>query len=59
MKTSVHDNLYFYWVSLDGTEGVHDQIRGEGSYSKKQKEMSMTIFQALAAIVNLLAKIYG
>jgi hypothetical protein len=25
---------------------------------KKQKEMSMTIFQALAAIVNLLPKIY-
>jgi sulfatase maturation enzyme AslB (radical SAM superfamily) len=28
------DNLYFYWVSLDGTEKVHDRIRGNGSYSK-------------------------
>ena len=28
------ENLYFYWISLDGTEKVHDRIRGEGSYSK-------------------------
>ena len=28
------ENLYFYWVSLDGTEKVHDTIRGEGSYAK-------------------------
>jgi Fe-coproporphyrin III synthase len=25
------DNLYFYWISLDGTENIHDQIRGKGS----------------------------
>ncbi|TLX67791.1 MAG: radical SAM protein [Thaumarchaeota archaeon] len=28
------DNLYFYWVSLDGTEKAHDKIRGQGSYAK-------------------------
>ena len=39
MKTSVHDDLYFYWVSLDGTEEVHDQIRGAGSYSKNKKNV--------------------
>lgn len=29
-----YDGLYFYWVSLDGTEKVHDTIRGKGSYAK-------------------------
>ena len=28
------DNIYFYWISLDGTESVHDNIRGKGSYKK-------------------------
>ncbi|MDW0205445.1 MAG: radical SAM protein, partial [Nitrososphaeraceae archaeon] len=28
------ENLYFYWVSLDGTEKVHDSIRGQGTYGK-------------------------
>ncbi|HEY7111199.1 MAG TPA: radical SAM protein [Nitrososphaeraceae archaeon] len=28
------EKLYFYWISLDGTEKVHDKIRGEGSYAK-------------------------
>ncbi len=28
------DNLYFYWISLDGTEKIHDNIRGKGSYKK-------------------------
>src|SRR4029079_6027931 len=28
------DNLYFYWISLDGTEKVHDSIRGQGAYAK-------------------------
>jgi hypothetical protein len=23
------DDLYFYWISLDGTEKVHDSIRGK------------------------------
>ncbi|MGI0023809.1 MAG: radical SAM protein [Nitrososphaera sp.] len=29
-----YDGLYFYWVSLDGTEQVHDSIRGKGTYAK-------------------------
>ena len=33
------DNLYFYWISLDGTEKVHDSIRGEGSYSKTRQNI--------------------
>ncbi len=27
-------NLYFYWVSIDGTERIHDSIRGKGTYAK-------------------------
>jgi Fe-coproporphyrin III synthase len=34
-----HDGLYFYWVSLDGTEKVHDSIRGDGSYVKTRKNI--------------------
>jgi MoaA/NifB/PqqE/SkfB family radical SAM enzyme len=26
-----YEGLYFYWVSLDGTEKVHDSIRGKGA----------------------------
>ena len=33
------DKLYFYWVSLDGTEQVHDSIRGKGAYSKTKKNI--------------------
>jgi hypothetical protein len=33
------DKLYFYWVSLDGTEKEHDRIRGEGSYAKTKKNI--------------------
>lgn len=28
------DNLYYYWVSIDGTEESHDKIRGKGTYAK-------------------------
>lgn len=34
-----YDGLYFYWVSLDGTEEVHDRIRGKGSYAKTKKNV--------------------
>ena len=34
-----YDGLYFYWVSLDGTEKVHDNIRGKGSYSKTKENI--------------------
>jgi MoaA/NifB/PqqE/SkfB family radical SAM enzyme len=33
------DKLYFYWVSLDGTEQVHDSIRGKGAYAKTKKNI--------------------
>ncbi len=33
------DNLYFYWVSLDGTEQIHDSIRGEGAYAKTRQNI--------------------
>src|SRR5262245_9120174 len=34
-----YEGLYFYWISLDGTEDVHDRIRGEGSYSKTRNNI--------------------
>lgn len=34
-----YDNLYFYWVSLDGTEEVHDNIRGKGAYAKTRQNI--------------------
>jgi MoaA/NifB/PqqE/SkfB family radical SAM enzyme len=33
------ENLYFYWISLDGTEIVHDTIRGKGSYAKTKQNI--------------------
>jgi Fe-coproporphyrin III synthase len=33
------ENLYFYWISLDGTEIVHDSIRGKGSYAKTKQNI--------------------
>jgi MoaA/NifB/PqqE/SkfB family radical SAM enzyme len=33
------ENLYFYWVSLDGTEKTHDRIRGRGSYAKTRQNI--------------------
>ena len=34
-----YDNLYFYWVSLDGTEEIHDSIRGKGAYAKTRQNI--------------------
>jgi len=34
-----YDGLYFYWVSMDGTEEVHDRIRGKGSYARTKKNI--------------------
>jgi Fe-coproporphyrin III synthase len=33
------EDLYFYWISLDGTQKAHDSIRGEGSYAKTKKNV--------------------
>jgi Fe-coproporphyrin III synthase len=32
-------NLYFYWVSIDGTERIHDNIRGKGTYAKTKQNV--------------------
>jgi MoaA/NifB/PqqE/SkfB family radical SAM enzyme len=32
-------NLYFYWISIDGTQQVHDSIRGKGAYEKTKKNI--------------------
>jgi Fe-coproporphyrin III synthase len=32
-------DLYFYWISLDGTQKAHDSIRGEGSYAKTKNNV--------------------
>ena len=32
-------NLYFYWISLDGTQKAHDSIRGKGSYAKTKENI--------------------
>ena len=34
-----YDGLYFYWISLDGTEKIHDTIRGDGAYAKTRKNI--------------------
>ena len=33
------EDLYFYWISLDGTEKTHDSIRGVGSYAKTKQNV--------------------
>ena len=33
------ENLYFYWISLDGTEEVHDSIRGKDAYAKTKQNI--------------------
>jgi Fe-coproporphyrin III synthase len=33
------ENLYFYWISIDGTKEVHDKIRGAGSWDKTRKNV--------------------
>jgi len=33
------EKLYFYWISLDGTQKAHDSIRGEGTYVKTKQNI--------------------
>ena len=33
------EKLYFYWISLDGTQKTHDSIRGEGTYVKTKQNI--------------------
>ena len=32
-------NIYFYWISIDGTEKIHNEIRGEGAWAKTRKNV--------------------
>ncbi|TLX82796.1 MAG: radical SAM protein [Thaumarchaeota archaeon] len=32
-------NLYFYWISIDGTQKIHDKIRGEGAWERTRKNI--------------------
>jgi len=34
-----YKDLYFYWISVDGTEEVHDTIRGKGAYASTRKNI--------------------
>jgi MoaA/NifB/PqqE/SkfB family radical SAM enzyme len=34
-----YKDLYFYWISLDGTERAHNAIRGKGSYAKTRENI--------------------
>lgn len=33
------EKLYFYWISLDGTQKAHDSIRGDGTYAKTKQNI--------------------
>ncbi|MFB5597485.1 MAG: radical SAM protein [Nitrosopumilaceae archaeon] len=32
------DNLYFYWISIDGSRQIHNEIRGGKKLGKNQKK---------------------
>ncbi len=31
--------LYFYWISIDGTQQIHDSIRGKGAWASSRKNI--------------------
>jgi MoaA/NifB/PqqE/SkfB family radical SAM enzyme len=33
------ENIYFYWISIDGDQETHDKIRGEGAWMKTRKNV--------------------
>lgn len=33
------DGIYFYWVSVDGDQKTHDEIRGNGAWQKTRKNV--------------------
>ena len=39
MPLKKYDKIYFYWISIDGTEKIHDKIRGPGSYETTKKNI--------------------
>jgi len=34
-----YNDLYFYWISVDGTQEAHDSIRGKGAYASTRKNI--------------------
>ena len=32
-------DIYFYWISIDGTEKVHNEIRGDGTWANSRKNV--------------------
>ena len=34
-----HKDIYFYWISIDGTEEVHNGIRGDGTWAKTRQNV--------------------
>jgi len=33
------NDIYFYWISIDGTEKIHNNIRGDGTWAKTRKNV--------------------
>ena len=33
------ENLYFYWISIDGTQEIHDKIRGKGAWERTKNNI--------------------
>ena len=36
---SFQEDIYFYWISIDGDQKIHDKIRGEGAWEKTRKNV--------------------
>ena len=32
-------DIYFYWISIDGTEAIHNEIRGQDAWAKTRKNV--------------------
>ena len=32
-------DIYFYWISIDGSQKIHNEIRGEGAWEKTRKNV--------------------
>ncbi len=35
-----YKDLYFYWISIDGTKEIHDKIRGNGAWDRTRKNVT-------------------
>ena len=47
------EKLYFYWVSLDGTEEIHDKIQGKGIlFNNQTKYPKLYLHQAQSVMVS-------